>query len=171
MIPTLKRAMSRLVRTLIPIVLIYISFTDLALGRAAVLRLNVQGEIKPTPIWVNESGPIDHLNLDFSQFVPSDAHRYKAVDSTVGRFKLVNGEPNSSIRILRPQLCSIGSIQIRDFHVQFIHNKMVHSQDENIQIDEKIQEFSLRFAAIGGYYGYKGYVRCEQNGSITYTYN
>jgi hypothetical protein len=138
-------------------------------GRDAVLRLTVSGVIKPPPEWQDaQNRPVHALDFQFDGFSdPSRPDRER--DSKIAIAKLVNAESNHvGVTLSRPQDCWIGVGRINDHDVYFIHNKVPHGSDREIEIKVgDLQEFSVRFKG-RGYGSYYGKVTCNRFGSLTY---
>jgi len=151
------------------LVLMLISPVSAIAGREAVLRLTVHGYISPLPEWRNAMDQvIDTLDFEFIG-LGDDLNPDRSRDSKTAVAKLVNAYSELvSVKIDRPKDCWIGSGQVRDQDVIFLHNRIPHVTDSHLHFREReLQEFAVRFKG-QGYGALTGDVRCHKSGSLTY---
>lgn len=143
-----------------------------ALAGSKALALKVTGSITAAPAWQDaSSSALTQLQFDFSGMAGESANA--DVLSTSAQAKLVNMTASTTIGLVRPKGCQIGSTSVSDAHVVFVAGASEISSDSATAFsmsNNVLMTFGMKFAAAGGYGAASGAVTCSTDGSLTYSY-
>ncbi len=152
------------------LLLSFLSASSSLFAREEILKIHVQGNISPTPKWVDTQGlSIKQIDLSFKSVAKEKPDL--DIDSQGSSIKLVNANNYpASVELKRPENCSIGNHKIQDKHVYFLQDSNVFKDDDNFWVHDHYHFYALRFSRDGKYAEFSGPVECDKEGSLTYKF-